>query len=216
MIFGADTSVYWQPTRMLARVMILGSGGCATSLSHGRHRLAHLLRCGSRAFPLQGRGQRLKHHPGNSPRRTASASRNWLNWDAKWRQIQSPADKIDWVDHFRVCTLKYRYRAYDDLLRCLDLFEAKISRDGKRLSHGDEARSVAPVVAAWLRSVATLNWDRTDLALTWAEKAWRAIPAYTTRRPARASPALPYRSTHSPNSSALGALRLGRLERQGR
>ena len=44
-------------------------------------------------------------------------------WDAKWIQIQSGADRTDWIDHFRVCAIKFRYRNYDQLFRCLELFE---------------------------------------------------------------------------------------------
>ena len=163
-------------TTALTVVLLVGSAGCATDYHMGdtvgtapvqQHQAAVVN--GSPAVTPQA-----------SPPKLSSADRKrakeLAEWEAKWRQIQSQSDKVDWVEHFRVCTIKYRYRAYDDLFRCLDLLEAKVARGGKRLPHSDEAHSVTPVLAGWLRSVAYSELGQTDLALQWAQKAWSAVP----------------------------------------
>ncbi len=105
-------------------------------------------------------------------------------WDAKWRELQSPAGKVDWIDHFRVCAIKFRYRNYDELFRCLDLFEAKIADESafkkiRRTSAADIAQAVrgaAPLLTGWLRSSAYAELGEPELALQWAEKAWNVLP----------------------------------------
>jgi CHAT domain-containing protein len=105
-------------------------------------------------------------------------------WDAKWREIQSPADNVDWVDHFRVCAIKFRYRNYDELFRCLELFEAKVARGQlKKFKHlgGPEelarnVRAATPVLTGWLRTSAYAELGEPELALKWAESAWDALP----------------------------------------
>jgi CHAT domain-containing protein len=96
-------------------------------------------------------------------------------WDAKWLKIANPPDQVDWVDHFRVCALKYRYRNYDALFRCLDLFEAKVAR-GKGVSHLKAVRTATPVLTGWMRATAYAELGEPDVALKWAESAWNAMP----------------------------------------
>ena len=100
-------------------------------------------------------------------------------WEKKWREIQSPTDKVGYVDHFRVCAIKYRYRNYDELFRCLDLFEAKVALGDKRIGNKGEVervRMVAPVLMGWLRASAYADLGQSDAALQSAESAWNALP----------------------------------------
>jgi CHAT domain-containing protein len=99
-------------------------------------------------------------------------------WDAKWIQVQSGADRTDWIDHFRVCAIKFRYRNYDQLFRCLTLFEAKIAKDGIKVKHGNVGmlRRAAPVLTGWLRAAAYTELGEPEQALKWAEAAWDALP----------------------------------------
>ena len=99
-------------------------------------------------------------------------------WDTKWTQIQSGADRSDWIDHFRVCAIKFRYRNYDQLFRCLTLFEAKIAKDGIKVKHGNVGmlRRAAPVLTGWLRAAAYTELGEPEQALKWAEAAWDALP----------------------------------------
>ena len=103
------------------------------------------------------------------------AQKEAAEWESKWQQILGSRDRIDWVDHSRVCTIKYRYRQYDQLFRCLDLLETKATV-GKSLSHPEEARRIVPVLAGWLRASAYAELGEPDLALKWVETAWSAVP----------------------------------------
>jgi hypothetical protein len=101
-------------------------------------------------------------------------------WAQKWIEIQSADDKVGWVDHFRVCALKYRYRNYDELFRCLDLFETKVAQGGKRVGNRKETEAIqraTPVLTGWMRASAYSELGEADVALKWAESAWAALPA---------------------------------------
>ena len=97
-------------------------------------------------------------------------------WSDNWRLIQSPSDSVNWIDHFRVCAIKFRYRNYDELFRCLDLFEAKVERGGKRIAHVEVVRRVTPVLTGWMRASAYAELGEPEVALKWAESAWNAMP----------------------------------------
>lgn len=125
-------------------------------------------------------GDVIKADP-NATAQTPSVSNPKKNvelepWNEKWRLIQSPANTIGWVDHFRVCGIKFRYRSYDELLRCLDLFEAKIAKGGKSISHLDIISQVTPVLTGWLRASVYAELGETELALKSADSAWLAMP----------------------------------------
>ena len=109
-------------------------------------------------------------------RATAKTTARLDKWDDKWRQIQQPANTVDWVDHFRVCAIKYRYRNYDELFRCLDLFEAKVARGGKQIAHAEIVRRATPVLTGWMRASIYAEWGEPEVALKWAESAWNALP----------------------------------------
>ena len=112
-------------------------------------------------------------HPSAGPSTTAAPLDEW---DLKWAKVQGSPDTVSWVDHFRICAIKYRYRNYDALFRCLDLFDKRIARGGKALEHGDEARQAAPVLSGWLRASAYADLGDRSAALKSAELAWAALP----------------------------------------
>src|SRR5262249_31583954 len=97
-------------------------------------------------------------------------------WEVRWQQIQEPSDKVLWTDHFHVCGLKYRYRNYDQLFRCLDLLDAKIAAGGSRVPYADLVQRSAPVFIGWLRASAYAELGETDVALKWANSSWTGLP----------------------------------------
>jgi CHAT domain-containing protein len=97
-------------------------------------------------------------------------------WDLKWQQIQSPSDPVSWSDHFQVCGLKYRFRNYDQLFRCLDLLDAKIAAGGARVPKPELVRGGMPVMSGWLRASAYAELGEPETALKWSESAWAALP----------------------------------------
>jgi CHAT domain-containing protein len=113
-----------------------------------------------------------------APARPAKLDKKRQEWELKWQQIQSSHDTVDWINHFQVCGIKYRYRDYDQLFRCLDLFEAKVAAGGRTVAHLDEARAVAPVLAGWLRATAYAELGQPDVALKWADSAWSQLPQH--------------------------------------
>ncbi len=105
-----------------------------------------------------------------------SAERKADQWELKWREIQSSSDRVKWSDHFQVCGLKYRFRNYDQLFRCLDLLDAKIAAGGPRVPEAELVQRGAPVVTGWLRASAYAELGEPEIALKWAESAWNALP----------------------------------------
>src|ERR1051326_4274369 len=57
--------------------------------------------------------------------RSGSAQRKAGEWELRWEQIQESSNAVKWTDHFHVCGLRYRFRNYEQLFRCLDLLEAR-------------------------------------------------------------------------------------------
>jgi CHAT domain-containing protein len=108
--------------------------------------------------------------------RNAVAQRKADEWEVKWREIQSPKDTVNWVDHFQVCGLKYRFRKYDELFHCLDLLDAKIATGGQLVPKAELVQHGAPVMIGWLRSTAYAELGEPDVALKWANVAWEALP----------------------------------------
>jgi CHAT domain-containing protein len=108
--------------------------------------------------------------------RDKSAEKKAGEWEFKWNQIQSPSDSVTWTDHFQVCGLKYRFRNYDQLFRCLDLLEAKIAAGGERVPKAELVQRGAPVMIAWIRASAYAELGEPETALKWAELAWAALP----------------------------------------
>jgi len=97
-------------------------------------------------------------------------------WELKWRQIQSSSDAVSWSDHFHVCGLKYRFRNYDQLFRCLDLLDAKIAAAGARVPKAELVKQGAPPMIGWLRASAYAELGDPETALKWSESAWAALP----------------------------------------
>ena len=144
--------------------VLLLIGGCATAYKMGDPLTA-------RPAPASAPS---RSQPQPEPR-SAKANARFDKWADKWRQIQQPTDTVDWADHFRVCAIKYRYRNYDELFRCLDLFEAKVAR-GKGIAHVEIVRQAAPVLTGWMRATVYAEWGEPEIALRWAESAWNALP----------------------------------------
>src|SRR5579864_7360772 len=130
----------------------------------------------------QGRDSETHPTQAQSPRPTAteyrnsSAQRQANEWELKWQQIQTPSDPVSWSDHFHVCGLKYRFRNYDQLFRCLDLLEAKIAAGDKRVPQAKTVQTSAPVYIDWLRASAYAELGEPEIALKWADSAWNALP----------------------------------------
>ncbi len=97
-------------------------------------------------------------------------------WQHAWQQIQTPADSVSWEDHFRVCGLKYRFRNYDELFRCLDLFDAKVAKNKPPIEHIEWVQPATPVLTGWMRASAYAELGEPEVALKWAESAWKALP----------------------------------------
>jgi len=120
--------------------------------------------------------------PASNPRDTSaeyrdrSARQKADEWELKWQQIQSPTDPVSWSDHFQVCGLKYRFRNYDQLFRCLDLLDAKIAAGGERVPKAELVQRGAPVMSGWLRASAYAELGEPETALKWAESGWAALP----------------------------------------
>ncbi len=112
----------------------------------------------------------------NAEYRNQTSQQKADEWELRWRQIQTPSDSVSWSDHMQVCGLKYRFRNYDQLFRCLDLLDAKIAAGGKRVPQAEMVRSGAPVMTGWLRASAYAELGEPDTALKWAESAWAALP----------------------------------------
>lgn len=94
-------------------------------------------------------------------------------WELKWQQLQTAPDSVPLADHWRVCGLKFRFRNYSELFRCLDLIETRIAR----LGEDTPERRYAPVLIGWMRSAADAELGQTDEALKWAELAWATLPS---------------------------------------
>jgi CHAT domain-containing protein len=115
-------------------------------------------------------------HDAAAEYRDQSAQAKADQWELKWQQIQSPSDSVSWSDHFQVCGLKYRFRNYDQLFRCLDLLDAKIAAGGERVPKAELVRLGAPVMSGWLRASAYAELGEPETALKWSESAWAALP----------------------------------------
>jgi CHAT domain-containing protein len=93
-------------------------------------------------------------------------------WNGKWRVLQDAPEKVSLGDHWRVCEIKFRFRIYGDLFRCLELIEARVSR----LDENAPPRRYAPVLAGWMRATAYADLGQTAEAVKWADIAWNALP----------------------------------------
>jgi CHAT domain-containing protein/tetratricopeptide (TPR) repeat protein len=90
-------------------------------------------------------------------------------WDDKWRSIEVRPTSVALTDHWRVCEIKFRFRVYRDLFRCLDLIEARSDKDAREQRY-------APVIIDWMRAEAYAELDEPIEALRWADSGWQALP----------------------------------------
>jgi hypothetical protein len=153
--------------RVGVALLLIGSTGCAPQYHMGDPINVHPQLDTATAPPAANAA---------SDYRSANAQRKADEWEVKWREIQSPQDTVNWIDHFQVCGLKYRFRKYDELFRCLDLLDAKIAGGGKRVPKPELVQRGAPVMTGWLRSTAYAELGEPEVALKWAESAWTALP----------------------------------------
>ena len=151
-------------TAAIAATILLIATACSTAY-----------RMGDPITAKAGAKSREATMPQTAPK-SAKANTALDKWSQMWRQIQQPADTVEWTDHFRVCAIKYRYRNYDELLRCLDLFEAKVARADKRIAHVEIVRRAVPVLTGWMRASVYAELGEPQIALKWAESAWNALP----------------------------------------
>ena len=114
--------------------------------------------------------------PATGEYRSQHAEHEADDWALKWQQIQGPSDQVKWADHFHVCGLKYRFRNYDQLFRCLDLLDAKLASGGDRVPYLEVVRRGSPVLTGWLRASAYAELGEPEAALKWSESAWAALP----------------------------------------
>jgi CHAT domain-containing protein len=90
-------------------------------------------------------------------------------WDWRWRAIQVRPESTSLADHWRVCEIKFRFRIYRDLFRCLDLIEARSDKDAREQRY-------APVIIGWMRTEAFSELGQPVEALKWSQAAWAALP----------------------------------------
>jgi CHAT domain-containing protein len=128
------------------------------------------------AAPSGQAGHASATQPARGEYRSGHAEHEAEEWAAKWQQIQSSSDTVKWDEHFHVCGLKYRFRNYDQLFRCLDLLDAKTAAGGDRVEYVEIVRRGAPIVTGWLRASAYAELGEPETALKWAESAWAALP----------------------------------------
>jgi CHAT domain-containing protein len=93
-------------------------------------------------------------------------------WDEKWRAIEANPEAVPLGDHWRVCGLKFRFRVYSDLDRCLALMEARVAR----LDAKSPERRYAPVLANWMRAAADAELGDVQAAAKAADVAWQTLP----------------------------------------
>ena len=106
----------------------------------------------------------------------AKTNADFDKWTGKWQLIQRPDNTVDWIDHYQVCAIKFRYRNYGELFHCLDLLEAKIAQGGKYLSHLAAIRHEVPLLTGWMRATAYAELGEPEVALKWAEIAFSTLP----------------------------------------
>lgn len=92
-------------------------------------------------------------------------------WDEKWRELQSAPEAVSLGDHWRVCDLKFRFRNYRDLFRCLELIEQRV-----QLDENIPQRKYTPVLVGWMRGSAYAELGELDEAIKWSESAWQKVP----------------------------------------
>jgi hypothetical protein len=161
--------------RLSAAALALCLGACASS-----YQVGDVIKADPNAKPADAATavqSPAAHPPTSNKKQTTELDQ----WNEKWQLIQSSSDSVGWVDHLRVCGIKFRYRNYDELFRCLDLFEAKAAA-GKKIGHVEIVRQVTRVITDWMRSSAYSELGEPDAALRSAETAWNARSARRRRR----------------------------------
>ena len=154
--------------------------GCASSSYQMGTPIAASQHVGSAAAPPRA-------SPVKQDSKTAAES---TAWSEKWRQVQNAPESVDWVDHFRICAIKYRFRVYDELFRCLELFERRVAQMNPSATDAETLKRYAPVWVGWMSAAAYAELGSPEVALRSADAAWNALPpeyheAHLTYRVAR-------------------------------
>jgi CHAT domain-containing protein len=126
--------------------------------------LAYVASCGALAAAESG--------PQRAAQEAAASDSNLRAWDDKWRKLETAPESVSLKDHWRVCDLKFRFRNYRDLFRCLELIEQRVSK----LDENTPQRLYTPVLVGWMRGSAFAELGEIDEALKWSESAWQALP----------------------------------------
>jgi CHAT domain-containing protein len=161
-------------TVLIAATLVLIIGACSSS-----YRMGDVIKADPTAKSADATTNAAKSPDVAAPPVAPAKSKKnteFDEWNEKWWLIQSSPDSVGWVDHLRVCGIKFRYRNYDELFRCLDLFEVKVAKGGKGIAHVEVVRQVTPVITGWMRSSAYSELGEPDAALRSAESAWNALP----------------------------------------
>lgn len=93
-------------------------------------------------------------------------------WDQRWHRLQTAPQDVTLHDHWLVCELKFRFRNYRELFKCLDLIEARVGH----LDEDAPQRRYAPVIVGWMRAAAYAELGQTEEAVRFADLAWAALP----------------------------------------
>jgi CHAT domain-containing protein len=158
---------------VLGALILIAIGGCAS-----QHQMGTPIRADRPTDSSPGTAA-----PPESPV-ASSVSPDLKQWDVVWAKIEVDPMTGNWVDHFRICAIKYRFRRYDELFRCLDLFEHRVAAMGAKEPDIDGLRQYTPVWTGWMRAGAYSELGAPDLALKWATSAWLALPEeYRTATP---------------------------------
>jgi CHAT domain-containing protein len=152
--------------------------------------LIAIIGCAARQMGTPIRADRpTESSPGSAVRpespAASSVSPDLKQWDVLWARIEVDPMTGNWVDHFRICAIKYRFRKYDELFRCLDLFESRVTAMSAKDRDVQVLRQYSRVWTGWMRAGAYAELGSPDSSLNWATSAWLALPEeYRTAKPA--------------------------------
>ncbi len=141
--------------------------------------LAALAGCASKmGAPIHA----VESHPDSSPPIATplnqGESTDLKRWDQSWSAIEASPNVVSWQVHFQVCAIKYRFRRYDELFRCLDLFDQRVARMADSEKQAAELKRYASIWTGWLRASALAELGSPEDALKWADSAWNVVPEW--------------------------------------
>jgi len=114
--------------------------------------------------------------PSQVPAQAPAAQADLGKWNDIWNRLETDPRSVSWVEHYEACGIKYRFRRYDELFRCLELFDRRVRHLSPRDSDAEGLARFSPVLTGWMRAGAFEELGQPDLALKWAQPAWDAVP----------------------------------------